>query len=172
MVSTGNILYRSENLDRLLQNNEDLYNVYDSPENPLEKRIIDVNLNRTDGFDMASKRMSPTAWFEHYQYVNMTVSEYAEKGEANRLRMERVLDLTDYSPEEKEAIFNGEEGEYQLTIADLINYAHKLISIPKHQKIGYKFLDLLEPIDYSKYVKEENVNPFEDLEYNYGEIEE
>ena len=172
LVSTGNILYRSENLDRLLQNNEDLYNVYDSPENPLEKRIIDVNLNRTDGFDMASKRMSPTAWFEHYQYVNMTVSEYAEKGEANRLRMERVLDLTDYSPEEKEAIFNGEEGEYQLTIADLINYAHKLISIPKHQKIGYKFLDLLEPIDYSKYVKEENVNPFEDLEYNYGEIEE
>lgn len=136
---TGSVLYRSKNMDRILAKN---YNTTSD-----EMEIADVTINITTSVDLDKISRSGREYLKAMNDGETLIKDIKDE----KIRTE-LFDLMKYPEEKREIVLEGEDPAYAFTVADFVDYANNLIhNYELYKDIGFKMLDILVPLDYSKY---------------------
>ncbi len=158
---SGMMLYRSKNMDRMMKHN------------PVLRRqrfqLANVEMPDTSTVDLSHVSRSGTVYLDNLFFSATLLSDYAEKNPRAVYELLELIGTPDY---EREQLLSPDSN---VSIADMFAYAHTLLSTgqPDAMDIGYRMLDILDPIEYANDTEDEDLKAaaaFEEagLDYDFG----
>lgn len=160
LVPSGQLLYRSEALNRILENNPEIRGGKDIK----DMKLLDIPINNTQNVNIQSVQRSPDKWLKIEKLKNTTIATFVEQSDKNNAIMDRIFELTNYPEELRDKVVSGEDEAYNFTIGKYLRYANILTQYPKWEQKGYEILDYLEPCNYDEYLSQDDDYDFYDFE--------
>lgn len=160
-LPSGRVLYKSPNMDRLIEHNP---NFADMP-----ITLAGVHVPDTSSIDLEQISRSGKAYLDNLYYTGALLRNHCEHNPRAVYELLELIGTPDY---EREQLLSPDSN---VSIADMFAYAHTLLSTgqPDAMDIGYRMLDILDPIEYANDTEDEDLKAaaaFEEagLDYDFG----
>lgn len=162
LMPSDTLLYRSPAIEQIIKNNPDILQRNEFK----DMKVLDLGINTTTGVNIVKVRRSAEEYVKNKKIDDLTISEYVGQSVENASKMDHIFDITNYSETKRKLVMSGKEPEYNFTVGRYIKYGYLLTKYPKWQSIGYEILNILQPIDYDKYLCEHDEDEFDWSSYD------